>query len=176
MYTSFSRTPSSSLFTNFTHSFHTPKHVIYLQVRFLYLTASGLFGTKDSIYSLATNPSGTVVVSGSAEKALRVWDPRTCQKLMKLKGHADNIKALVLNRDGTQVCPSTRCPATVIPLSVAGFLCWNGFSARIKWYLLNVFSSGQMNSREKFSAQTPIVSLRAMHADCSNDPVMDLSA
>ena len=31
------------------------------------------------------NPSGTVIVSGSTEKVLRVWDPRTCAKLMKLK-------------------------------------------------------------------------------------------
>jgi WD40 repeat protein len=44
-----------------------------------------------------------VIVSGSTEKVLRVWDPRTCAKLMKLKGHTDNVKALVLNRDGTQV-------------------------------------------------------------------------
>lgn len=49
------------------------------------------------------NPPGTVIVSGSTEKVLRVWDPRTCQKMMKLKGHGDNVKALVLNRDGTQV-------------------------------------------------------------------------
>ena len=47
--------------------------------------------------------SGTVIVSGSTEKVLRVWDPRTCAKLMKLKGHADNVKALILNKDGTQV-------------------------------------------------------------------------
>lgn len=32
-----------------------------------------------------------------------MWDPRTCAKLMKLKGHTDNVKALLLNRDGTQV-------------------------------------------------------------------------
>ncbi|CAC5371332.1 WDR48 [Mytilus coruscus] len=67
------------------------------------VTTSSLNGNKDSIYSLAMNPPGSVIVSGSTEKVLRVWDPRTCQKLMKLKGHADNVKALVLNRDGTQV-------------------------------------------------------------------------
>ena len=50
------------------------------------------------------NPSGTVIVSGSTERGLRVWDPRSCAKLMKLKGHADNVKALILNKDGTQVC------------------------------------------------------------------------
>lgn len=49
-------------------------------------SASSVSGNKDSIYSLAMNPSGTVIVSGSTEKVLRVWDPRTCNKLMKLKG------------------------------------------------------------------------------------------
>lgn len=75
----------------------------------LLLSASSLNGNKDSIYSLAMNQPGTVIVSGSTEKVIRVWDPRTCQKQMKLKGHADNVKALVLNRDGTQVsCSLTR--------------------------------------------------------------------
>lgn len=58
------------------------------------------------------NPSGTVIVSGSTEKVLRVWDPRTCNKMMKLRGHTDNIKALVLNRDGTQ-CLSASSDGTI---------------------------------------------------------------
>ena len=72
------------------------------------VTTSSLNGNKDSIYSLAMNPSGTVIVSGSTERVLRVWDPRSCAKLMKLKGHADNVKALILNKDGTQVCKIER--------------------------------------------------------------------
>ncbi|XP_052096938.1 WD repeat-containing protein 48-like isoform X2 [Mytilus californianus] len=76
------------------------------------VTTSSLNGNKDSIYSLAMNPPGSVIVSGSTEKVLRVWDPRTCQKLMKLKGHADNVKALVLNRDGTQ-CLSGSSDGTI---------------------------------------------------------------
>ena len=67
---------------------------------------------QDSIYSLAMNPAGTVIVSGSTEKVLRVWDPRSCGKLMKLKGHSDNVKALVLNRDGTQ-CVSGSSDGTI---------------------------------------------------------------
>lgn len=76
------------------------------------VTTSSLNGNKDSIYSLAMNPYGTVVVSGSTEKVLRVWDPRTCAKLMKLRGHSDNVKALLLNHDGTQ-CLSGSSDGTI---------------------------------------------------------------
>lgn len=41
------------------------------------------------------NPSGTAIVSGSTEKVLRVWDPRTCTKLMKLKGKCDDIPHVI---------------------------------------------------------------------------------
>ncbi|XP_017783122.1 PREDICTED: WD repeat-containing protein 48 homolog isoform X2 [Nicrophorus vespilloides] len=64
------------------------------------VTTSSLGGNKESIYSLAMNPPGSVIVSGSTEKALRLWDPRSCAKLFKLKGHTDNVKALVVSRDG----------------------------------------------------------------------------
>ena len=76
---------------------------LWLYVDVILFLASSLMGSKDSIYSLAMNNAGTVIISGSAENVLRVWDPRTCQKQMKLKGHTDNIKAIVINRDGTQV-------------------------------------------------------------------------
>lgn len=65
--------------------------------------ASNLAGSKDSIYSLAMNPSGSIIVSGSTENALRIWDPRTCNRIMKLKGHSENVKALVVSVDGSQI-------------------------------------------------------------------------
>ena len=43
------------------------------------VTTSSLVGNKDSIYSLAMNPSGSIIVSGSTDKVIRIWDPRTCQ-------------------------------------------------------------------------------------------------
>lgn len=49
------------------------------------------------------NPSGTVIVSGSTENTLRIWDPRTCGRIMKLKGHTENVRALVVSPDGSQV-------------------------------------------------------------------------
>ncbi|TKR57587.1 hypothetical protein L596_030269 [Steinernema carpocapsae] len=76
------------------------------------VTTSSLNGNKDSIYSLAMNATGTLVVSGSTEKVLRVWDPRSCAKIMKLRGHTDNVKAIVMNRDGTQ-CMSASSDGTI---------------------------------------------------------------
>lgn len=71
------------------------------------VTTSSFNGQKDSIYSLAMNPSGSVLISGSTEKVLRVWDPRTCAKTMKLKGHTDNVKAVIVNKDATQCLSSS---------------------------------------------------------------------
>ncbi|XP_072946599.1 WD repeat-containing protein 48 homolog isoform X2 [Epargyreus clarus] len=76
------------------------------------VTTSSLVGNKESIYSLAMNPPGTIIVSGSTEKVLRVWDPRNCSRLMKLRGHADNVKALVVSRDGSQ-CVSGSSDGTI---------------------------------------------------------------
>lgn len=42
-------------------------------------------------------------MSGSTENTLRIWDPRTCNKIAKLKGHTENVKALIVSEDGTQV-------------------------------------------------------------------------
>ena len=38
------------------------------------------------------NELGTVVIAGSTEKLLRVWDPRTCDRLMKLRGEAQEVQ------------------------------------------------------------------------------------
>ena len=47
-------------------------------------------------------------------QVLQVWDPRTDDKLMKLKGHTDNVRALLLSPDGTTVSP-VQCLHTSIP-------------------------------------------------------------
>ncbi|KAI4463805.1 wd repeat-containing protein 48 [Holotrichia oblita] len=76
------------------------------------VTTSSLSGNKESIYSLAMNPPGTIIVCGSTERALRLWDPRTCAKVCKLKGHTDNVKALVVSRDGSH-CISGSSDGTI---------------------------------------------------------------
>ncbi|KAJ8676725.1 hypothetical protein QAD02_012512 [Eretmocerus hayati] len=111
------------------------------------VTTSSLTGNKDSIYSLAMNPSGTIIVSGSTEKVLRVWDPRSCNKLMKLKGHQDNIKALVLNRDGTQ-CLSASSDGTIKLWSIGQQQCVQTYRVHTEgvWALLATENFGHVIS------------------------------
>lgn len=53
------------------------------------------------IYSLVMNFSGTVLVSGFIENLFKVYDFRDCVIcLMKLKGYTDNVRVLVVSRDG----------------------------------------------------------------------------
>ncbi|KAF3790887.1 WD repeat-containing protein 48 [Nymphaea thermarum] len=57
-------------------------------------------GHKESVYALAMNDCGTLLVSGGTEKVVRVWDPRSGSKKMKLRGHTDNIRALLVDSTG----------------------------------------------------------------------------
>lgn len=59
--------------------------------------------SKCSIYALAVNPSGTILASGSPEKVVRLWDPRSGKRISKLTGHTDNIRALLISDDGHYV-------------------------------------------------------------------------
>lgn len=100
-------------------------------------------GHKESVYALAMNDTGTMLVSGGTEKVfvqsrlqriylrtrtqkffgfmiseyhsvlsfllqvLRVWDPRTGSKSMKLRGHTDNVRVLLLDSTGRYILFST---------------------------------------------------------------------
>jgi WD repeat-containing protein 48 len=70
-----------------------------------------------SIYALSTTSNGNILVSGSTETILRVWDVRVspqkaANKMMKLRGHSDNIRACVISEDHTK-CISSSSDGTV---------------------------------------------------------------
>ncbi|XP_063722345.1 WD repeat-containing protein 48-like [Symsagittifera roscoffensis] len=67
------------------------------------INTQNLMGATDSIYSLSMNPTGTVCVAGTSDKSLLVWDPRTQNFNLKLKGHSNIVKSLVVSPDGTKV-------------------------------------------------------------------------
>ncbi|GAN06004.1 WD domain-containing protein [Mucor ambiguus] len=59
--------------------------------------------SKCSIYALAVNPTGSILASGSPEKVVRLWDPRSGKRISKLTGHTDNIRALLISDDGQYI-------------------------------------------------------------------------
>ncbi|KAJ2401482.1 hypothetical protein GGI23_001366 [Coemansia sp. RSA 2559] len=54
---------------------------------------------SSSVYTLACNPQGTLVVSGSPEKFIRIWDTRTAKQLTTLSGHTDHIRSVLMSAD-----------------------------------------------------------------------------
>lgn len=51
---------------------------------------------------------------------MRAWDPRSGQKIFKLKGHQDNIKALCVNEEGTLVNTTLRSSQLTFSQCVSG--------------------------------------------------------
>ena len=54
---------------------------------------------SDSIYSLSTNASATLVASGSVDKDVRLWDPREPASHVRLRGHTDVVRGVQLSED-----------------------------------------------------------------------------
>ena len=94
-------------FTRFSFPFVAPLKPLTSTV-----TCTNLTGAHNSIYSIDTNPNGTIVAAGGTEKQIRIWDPRSQEKIMKLKGHKDNVRSLKVNAEGT-LCVSASSDGTV---------------------------------------------------------------
>lgn len=141
------------------------------------VSASSLTGSKHSIYGLAINPSGrkvgasncikgsqvffsgTIIASGSTENVIRCWDPRTCNRLIKLKGHTENIKSLVISTDGSHIL-SGSSDGTIKLWSVGQQRCVQTISVHTEgvWALLvnENFTHVISGSRDKKIFQTEI--------------------
>lgn len=57
----------------------------------------------ESIYCLSCTPSGSLLASGSPEKLIRLYDPRTNRQVSSLAGHSDVVRAVQLSDDGRYV-------------------------------------------------------------------------
>eukprot|EP01114_Cavostelium_apophysatum_P015662 TRINITY_DN4316_c0_g1_i5.p1 TRINITY_DN4316_c0_g1~~TRINITY_DN4316_c0_g1_i5.p1 ORF type:complete len:747 (-),score=186.41 TRINITY_DN4316_c0_g1_i5:132-2372(-) len=80
---------------------------------------AGTFGRshqKGSIYSMAISEEGNVLVTGSSDRLIRLWDPRSSSasvtQYMKLQGHSENVKSLLLSPDG-KICISGSADRTI---------------------------------------------------------------
>ncbi|KAH7906359.1 WD40-repeat-containing domain protein, partial [Hygrophoropsis aurantiaca] len=54
---------------------------------------------KSSVYAIAADPFGHAIASGSPERVVRLWDPRSGKRTGKLVGHTDNIRAILISED-----------------------------------------------------------------------------
>jgi WD repeat-containing protein 48 len=56
---------------------------------------------KGSVYALAATPS--IIASGGPESIVRIWDSRTGKRITKFVGHTDNVRDVLITRDGDTI-------------------------------------------------------------------------
>ncbi|EKM61893.1 uncharacterized protein PHACADRAFT_83158 [Phanerochaete carnosa HHB-10118-sp] len=106
-------------------------------------------GPKASVYALAADPFGSVIASGSPERVVRMWDPRSGKRVSKLVGHTDNIRAILISEDARYLLTGS-ADASVKLWSLATQRCLHTFThhADSVWSLfsnhpsLEIFYSG----------------------------------
>jgi WD40 repeat protein len=81
------------------------------------LTPPETSGAKASIYTLAVDPQGHMIVSGGPERVIRMWDPRAGKRIGKLVGHTDNIRAILVSEDSRCVRRKRLSPILVLIFS-----------------------------------------------------------
>ncbi|KAG5647852.1 hypothetical protein DXG03_007776 [Asterophora parasitica] len=104
---------------------------------------------KSSIYALAADPLGATIASGSPERVVRLWDPRTGKRTGKLVGHTDNIRAILISEDAKYLLTGS-ADASIKLWSLSSQRCLHTFTHHTEsvWSLhslhpsLEVFYSG----------------------------------
>jgi COMPASS component SWD3 len=64
---------------------------------------TALTGHHNYIYSIAFSPKGNMLVSGSYDEAVFLWDVRTARVMRSLPAHSDPVSGVDFVRDGTLV-------------------------------------------------------------------------
>ncbi|EFY92245.1 WD repeat protein [Metarhizium acridum CQMa 102] len=80
---------------------------------------------KGSVYALAV--SRDLMASGGPEKTIRLYDPRTGDKVSKLVGHLDNIRSILIDDSG-DIILSASADKTIKMWSVKGGRCMYTFT------------------------------------------------
>jgi WD40 repeat protein len=62
-----------------------------------------LEGHAGNVASVAFNPDGQRIVSGSDDKTVKVWDAATGEETITLKGHTGGVSSVAWSPDGTRI-------------------------------------------------------------------------
>ncbi len=62
--------------------------------------AGTLRGHLSSVYSVTFSPDGKMLASGSKDKTIKLWNPKTGQEIRTLRGHASQILSVAFSPDG----------------------------------------------------------------------------
>ena len=60
-----------------------------------------LVGHLNFVFCVNFNPQSNLIVSGSFDETVRIWDVKTGKQLKKLPAHSDPVTSVHFNRDGT---------------------------------------------------------------------------
>jgi FKBP-type peptidyl-prolyl cis-trans isomerase/cold shock CspA family protein len=66
-------------------------------------TTLTLKGHSDAVFSVSFSPDGKRIVSGSADKTLKVWDAQTGRETLKLNGHLAIVLSVSFSPDGKRI-------------------------------------------------------------------------
>lgn len=67
-----------------------------------------LEGHNGNVTTVALWPDGRIVVSGSSDNTIRLWDTATGKERQKLERHDDGVSSVAFSSDGTSIISSSR--------------------------------------------------------------------
>ncbi|MBM7845945.1 alpha-amylase family glycosyl hydrolase [Herpetosiphon giganteus] len=69
--------------------------------------ATILFGHTSSLESVAVTPDGRLIITGSIDTTIKVWDAESCELVRTFIGHTAAVWGAVINADGSRVASAS---------------------------------------------------------------------
>jgi len=60
-------------------------------------------GHDDTIYALRLSPDEQYLLSGGADKAVKLWEAKTREAIATFEGHTNHVLAVTFNKDGSRI-------------------------------------------------------------------------